>query len=514
MAGTDVTSKQATTVIAKPISGDYRIDVLLEDASYRWNILGELGTAVEVTYSFMSSAPTYAGDDDKKGFTVFNEKQQQAVKQILAEIAQHFGISFRLVDDTASSFGQIRFGNNDQGETSAGYAVMPNSSGKPDDGDVYINNKVAENLDNIVPGTNAYATLVHEIGHAIGLKHPGNYNAGEAASTEKGNYLASSEDSEATTVMSYVKTPQQLERDFYGKYDFLALQYLYGARAFNAGDTVYSFGEGSMDRLQIIDDSGGTDVFDASKSTTVAQIDLRPGGSSSLGKLADGNAALDTITIAYSATIENAIGSRFDDIITGNDAQNRIRGGAGDDTINGGAGIDFALYGGSRSSFQIVADKGSWKVTHADGSEGVDTLTNVERLQFSDGYLAIDMDGSAGRVAKLLGAIFGKSFVANQNYAGIGLRYFDSGFSYEQLTKLAYNVAIGANHTSSQLVDLIARNVYSSVWTETDKASFLSKLDAGTLTQEAFVITAAESSNNAVNIDLVGLNQVGLKYLA
>ena len=174
-------STQTKTVIANPISGDYRIDVLLEDASYRWNNPNPLQSSVTVTYSFMKAAPTYAETEDKKGFAPFNEAQKAATVKILDQISQNFNLTFREVSDSATSYGQIRLGNNQQGDTSSGYAFLPDGETSDQAGDLYLNNQDPDNLVNVDPGTYAYATLVHEIGHTLGLKHPGNYNAGEAA---------------------------------------------------------------------------------------------------------------------------------------------------------------------------------------------------------------------------------------------------------------------------------------------------------------------------------------------
>lgn len=211
-------STQAVTEITNTISGDYRIDVLLEDASNRWNSSAPLQSTAKVTYSFMAAAPTYADSTDAFGFSSFTSDQKAATRQILSQISQNFNIDFTEVTDTANSYGQIRLGNNNQGETSAGYAYYPYSSGDKA-GDLYLNNQSVDNLSNITPGTYAYATLVHEIGHTLGLKHPGNYNAGEAASTEKGNYLAKAEDTTANTIMSYVDPVQNQQRDFFAIYD-------------------------------------------------------------------------------------------------------------------------------------------------------------------------------------------------------------------------------------------------------------------------------------------------------
>lgn len=335
-------STQATTEIAYVISGDYRIDVLLEDGSgsNRWNSAGALQSLATVSYSFMSASPTYASSTDSFGFTAFTDNQKAATRTILSQISQNFKIDFNEVTDTASSYGQLRLGNNNQGTTSAGYAYYPMTTGD-NAGDLYLNNQSAGNLSGVTAGTYAYATLVHEIGHTLGLKHPGNYNAGEAASTEPGNYLVMTEDTTANTIMSYIDVAQNQQRDFFAIYDYLALQYLYGSRSVNTGTSSYAYTNTSGQILQIINDSSGTDTMDASACTVAASIDLGEGKSSSLGTLADGlTLASNNISIAFGTTIENATGSSQADTMVGNSSANTLYGCRGNDTLSGGSGAD------------------------------------------------------------------------------------------------------------------------------------------------------------------------------
>lgn len=516
MANHTVTSNQATTQITNVISGDYRIDVLLESADNRWNFGQPLKTPVEVTYGYMSAAPTYAEEEDKKGFTPFNDAQKTATDGILAQIAAQFNITFKKVNDGADSYGQIRFGNNDQGETSAGYASYPDPTGNPAGGDLYINNQDPANLEGITPGTNAYATLVHEIGHTLGLKHPGNYNAGEAASTAPGNYLAKDEDSEANTIMSYVKTPQQLERDFFGKYDILALDYLYGARSYKTGGDTYTFGNAAGGLLQIINDDGGIDTIDASGATVAAIIDLRDSASSSVGQLSDGSAAQNNLTIAFGDIIENAIGSALGDTITGNSSANWITGGAGNDTADGGDGIDLAVFQGTRSAYTISSQGAGWTVADGtSGRDGTDTLAKIERLKFSDFSVALDASATsnAGIAAKILGAVFGKDQVANKQYAGIGLKYLDSGTSYADLMKLALDVKLGAGFSTSSEVTLLYQNLLSVTPTAADIANWEATVTSNQFTQTTLAIMAADHALNTNNIGLAGLAATGLEYI-
>ena len=79
-----------------------------------------------------------------------------------------------------------------------------------------------------------------------------------------------------------------------------------------------------------------------------------------------------------------------DETAFGYTGKDTIEGGAGNDTIDGGSGNDTAIFQDISSAFTItVNDNGSITVAHSSPSddlvdEGTDTLTNIEKLQFSD----------------------------------------------------------------------------------------------------------------------------------
>ncbi|MDO9090633.1 MAG: hypothetical protein Q7U62_10920, partial [Burkholderiaceae bacterium] len=129
----------ATPVVAYPYTGDYRIDTLIDKPEYRWNKNAAMGTSVSVTYSFMTAKPVYGGTDEgtDRGFSPFTAQQVTAVYGIFARLESELGISFREVTDSASSFGEIRFGNNTQRD-SVGYAYLPYSTRSNLDGDVWL----------------------------------------------------------------------------------------------------------------------------------------------------------------------------------------------------------------------------------------------------------------------------------------------------------------------------------------------------------------------------------------
>jgi len=80
--------------------------------------------------------------------------------------------------------------------------------------------------------------------------------------------------------------------------------------------------------------------------------------------------------------IESAIGGTGNDNIVGNIGDNKLSGGPGNDIIDGGAGTDSAIFSGPRSAY-VLAPLSGYGV-QLSGPDGVDTLTNIERLVFDD----------------------------------------------------------------------------------------------------------------------------------
>ena len=496
----------AVTVVSQVISGDSRIDALLEDLSTRLNSTKAPGTPVTVTYSFPALLPAAYKGDNTFGWRPFSAQQKTATKEVLNLLQQQTGITFVEVADTPAAGGVVRLSNNTQ-SVSAGYAYLANSSDTSLDSDVFISSPYSTN---VTAGSYAWSLLVHEIGHALGLKHPGNYNAGQTTNVrEAGNYLGVNEDAFFNTIMTYRTSAQGIHNTGFMPYDLLALRYLYGTRAFETGGNTYTYNDASGRSVSNIVDDGGTDTLDFSAVTKAVAVDLRPGGYSSVGRLANGNIALSNLTLSLDAVIENAVGTPQADFMLGNAANNTFTGGSGSDTLNGAAGIDTAVFSGSFSRYALTRIQYGMIVEDTAGSDGVDTLFDIERLRFSDKAVALDLQGHAGQVAKIIGAVFGKAALANTALVGAGLRLLDNGMGYEELGTVALRET--GKTAPVDIVTLLWINLFKFTPSSEQIAPYVGYLGNG-LSVSTLILQAAEDSANVANINLVGLVQTGLEY--
>lgn len=389
-------------------------EAIAAGAAFRWNAGQPLGTSVAVSYSFVASAP--ASGLGEPQFRPFSAAEQQLVRDILVAAASVTGLTFTEVSENAGAPGQMRFGVSQQA-ASKGISWLPGQSGAGDAaGDVWMD---VESMTGIAPGTEGYAALLHEIGHALGLRHPRNTDPGDAWATQ----LRAIDDTTANTVMSSEQSSDGLYRAAWGPLDVLALRYLYGSKTVAAGDTNYVLGgERATSQTTIIDDNGN-DTLDASAYQIGVQLNLKPGALSSVGQNASGMASVDNLALGGDTWIENAVGSKFDDVIIGNERDNRLSGGLGNDWLEGGAGTDTAVYAQASRDYLFTYSFGRYFVAAYDRASGTDTLTDIEQAAFSDGVFRLAFRASDAASADLAGTAGNDILIgtdSNDRLSGLG----------------------------------------------------------------------------------------------
>ena len=204
------------------------------------------------------------------------------------------------------------------------------------------------------------------------------------------------------------------------------------------------------------------------------------------------------------------LGSATIDRFIGDSGVNIFEGLQGNDVFDGKGGSDTAILSNPIADYTITRSASGFVTFNTSGDDGRDTLLNIERLQFSDIGIAYDLDTSAGQVAKLIGAAFGRQQIQNPKFVGIGLDLLDDSMTYDELADLAIKVAGGS--TPQQVVNVLWTNIVGSSPTAQQAQPFINLLNNGLPTGE-FVVLAAETNLNAANIDLVGLANTGIEFI-
>jgi hypothetical protein len=370
-----------------------------------------------LTYSFLQTMS--ASSPDGRGFQPMSDTQKLAVKDALSYLSGLVNLTFEEATGAQVGHADINFGTNNQSLiNTSGYANPPNGSG---DHAVYLmlDNSGRNPNTNFSEGSYGWQTLIHEIGHTLGLKHPGNYNATGGGSA--GPYLPKPTDTRRYTVMSYnnptdslqvIKntsaqgvttfTPQYVYPQTYMSYDIAALQFVYGVGD-GEGVSNYQVNEFSADwsgmqTLWLPTDGS----VDASRTTRSNIIDLRAGAFSSINltSLSDLNAipaalrkqvtymGLNNVTLAYGSDVKTAKGGSAND--TFYDAAT-----SGTVTIDAGAGSNDLVYLAGTASDWIRSNDGASytnsKLLRTVNLRGIDSVRYYDANTYKTTHASLDV---------------------------------------------------------------------------------------------------------------------------
>jgi Ca2+-binding RTX toxin-like protein len=193
-----------------------------------------------------------------------------------------------------------------------------------------------------------------------------------------------------------------------------------------------------------------------------------------------------------------------------------IKGQPGTDFFDGGLGIDTVVYNGPQERYNITKSGNRYVVSEPTGSDDTDYLSNIERIQFSNGKVALDLGGNAGQAARLIGALLGPSFIKDKALAGVVLGLIDQDYSIESIANLGLNtsfyLALAGSTKHEDFVNHVFRNVVGRPPTEADLQTYVGMLSAGT-SKAALAVMAADTEFTAEKIGLTGLVLNGWEFI-
>ena len=512
------TPTRGTAAIAVAPAGNGLIDPLL--TGWRW-------PGSTVSYSFPEAGALWStevatgygprgsvAEPWSQWYQPLSDADRPFFQQALDSWAAVAGLQFTQVTESAAAVGDIRAAYSwlPVTDDAAAWAYAPSPFGAPLGGDVWFNAFDTAASEVWTPGGYAYFSVLHELGHAIGLKHP----------FEGPSVLPAAWNNQGQTVMSYTAS-STLAQAFFTYWpttpmvlDIQAIQYAYGANlATGAGNDTYAFDD-LHTWHETLWDAGGFDTvrYDGSRPAT---IDLRAGFGSTIGNPVEAvsvgglRQAVPNVWVALGVTLEQAVGGSGSDRLVGNDGANWLSGRGGNDQLEGGAGSDTAVFGGRLADYRIAGNRDHATVTAKTGADGQDSLSSIETLAFADLQVDLGVKALAAalppatkqRIVELYVAFFdrvpegsGLAFWFEQAAQGASLdaiadAFYAAAIQHSALT--GYSAQMG----SGDFVRVIYRNVLGRAEPDAEGLAFWSQaLDAGSQTRGSLVKAILDSAHS------------------
>lgn len=293
---------------------------------------------------------------------------------------------------------------------------------------------------------------------------------------------------------------------------------------------------GSGGDTYVVDNAGDLVLEAADEEGLVASTKvISPSGTESLTALNIGNLAdLVKSSINYTLPIfvENlaltqlagnlmGVGNSQDNELTGNEGNNTFTGAGGNDTIDGSTGRDTATYSAQKADYIMAKTANGWTVNHSQGgADGNDALSNVERLQFSDKKIALDLaaNENAGLALQFIG-LMAPEMVSLPNVVGKILPIFDENKTMLDVCQLAIDVglvtAIAGSNTNQALAAMAYKNLIGEQASDQIIDFLVGFIDgrSANYSQTEFMAVVAGLELNQTHIGLIGLQQTGIEYV-